>query len=154
MSNGNHERTISVTFKLYHSLIECVIEQFRCISSYWFSLSLNRYDDSNFGNKKQSWFQSWNQKAKKSSQKQQQNKKIVHFLVRDDYLSSWKTKYHQSGFTRRKQRVAEIPVASWLTRLTNDWINFRVCINKTQKLKTSQQINAMHNLPSFLSYFG
>lgn len=45
------------------------------------------------------------------------------FLVRDDCLSSWRYEISSIWFYTGKQREIGIPVASWLTRLTNDWIN-------------------------------
>lgn len=71
--------------------------------------------------------------------------KSLDSLVRDDYLSSsWKSEISSIWFYTDEQREIGIPVASWLTRLTNDWINFWARLKQA-----NQKINAMHNLSWF-----
>lgn len=62
-----------------------------------------------------------------------------------DYLSE--REISSIWFYMTKQQNIGIPVASWLTRLTNDGINFHVCTyQKTQSSLNEQAIDTMHNI--------
>lgn len=118
--------------------------------------SLNQYDDSNFGNKKPSWFhlESVQSNTKNSSQKQHRTRtkkkeankswtqKSLFWFFLCEMIIYCGSKISSIWFYTGKQRDIGIPVASWLT----DGINFHVCISKKKCSLNKQKISSLYNL--------